>query len=229
MDKAFWEDKWSSGQVNFDRSDANPLLTEFFKELSLAQNARVLVPLCGRSVDMQWLMAQGFFVLGVEFYEPAARQFFELHGLVYEESMLGSFKVFSHEGITIFVGDFFALTKAMLGPIDGIYDRAALIALPDHMRRRYAQHIIDLSDEATKMLLVTTVYDQTHMPGPPFSVNIEELISLYGHQFSLTTLLYESITVSDNLRRKGLLEAHDLVVMGKRVGFTAQIDCQNHA
>lgn len=214
MDKIYWEKKWISGEVNFDRSDANPLLTRFFNDLNLAKNARVFVPLCGRSVDMQWLIAQGFLVVGIELYEPACRQFFANHALPYKESLRGPFKVFSHERITLYVGDFFALTKAVLGPIDGIYDRAALIALGEDMRRRYAQHLIELAHTQTKMLVITTVYDQARMQGPPFSVTKKELSDLYGKHFLLKTLLYEPITVSDHLRNKGLYEAHDLVMKG---------------
>ena len=39
----------------------------------------------------------------------------------------------------VFVGDFFDLTNSLLGAVDAIYDRAALVALPPDMRQAYTK------------------------------------------------------------------------------------------
>ena len=72
--------------------------------------------------------------------------------------------------VTIVVGDFFATTAAALGPLDGFYDRAAMIALPPPLRTRYVAHLRTLLAPAARGLLITFDYPPGAMDGPPFPV-----------------------------------------------------------
>ena len=81
MDAAFWLQRWQEGQIGFHRSDVMPLLEKHWPSLQLPAGSRVLVPLCGKSLDMHWLAAQGHRVLGVELSPLAVTQFFEEAGL----------------------------------------------------------------------------------------------------------------------------------------------------
>ena len=82
------------------------------------------------------------------------------------------------ENIDIFVGDFFALTSEMLGNIDAVYDRAAIVALPKEMREDYTKHMLTLA-KGLPQLMTTVVYDQTLMNNSPFSVDKEEAQTNY--------------------------------------------------
>lgn len=75
--------------------------------------------------------------------------------------------MFSAGTIRIFAGNIFDLTPDLLGLMDGIYDRAALIALPEDLRRAYAAHLLSLTGPVPE-LLVTLDYDQSCLKGPPF-------------------------------------------------------------
>ena len=57
----------------------------------------------------------------------------------------GDVKHYSAPDLDIFVGDIFKLTRKALGSIDAVFDRAALVALPEEMRARYASHIADIT------------------------------------------------------------------------------------
>ena len=48
------------------------------------------------------------------------------------------------ENIELLVGDFFALTAADLAGVAGVYDRAALVALPPKMREDYVRLLAEL-------------------------------------------------------------------------------------
>jgi thiopurine S-methyltransferase len=77
--------------------------------------------------------------------------------------------------VSLFAGDVFASTPALLGPLDGWYDRAALIALPPEVRARYVAHVRSLISPGAHGLVVTVAYPQALRAGPPFSVPDEEL------------------------------------------------------
>ena len=48
----------------------------------------VFVPLCGKSLDMVWLLEQGFSVTGCEISELAVQQFFTENSIPYEKRKL---------------------------------------------------------------------------------------------------------------------------------------------
>ena len=130
MDSDFWHKKWEDNQIGFHRSSVNPLLVRFLSVLGLVPGARVFLPLCGKTRDIAWLRDQGFRVAGAELSRLAIEQLFDELGETPEITEHGALTRFSGEGIDIFVGDIFELSAPVLGPVDAIYDRAALVALP---------------------------------------------------------------------------------------------------
>jgi thiopurine S-methyltransferase len=76
MKKEYWLNKWKSKDVTFHEQSVNPDLVAYVRELNLRVGDGVLVPLCGKSKDMLWLMESGFHVVGVEFSPIACEEFF---------------------------------------------------------------------------------------------------------------------------------------------------------
>lgn len=182
MDSNFWLERWREGRTAFHQQRVTPLLQKYWPSLGLPANSQVLVPLCGKSLDMLWLAEQGHRVLGVELSSLAVEQFFTENGLtpVTYPSALGQHYV---DGpIEIVCGDIFALDAATLSACLGVYDRAALIALPEDMRARYVQHVYGQLSDQYRGLLLTLEYQQAEMEGPPFSVTEAEVQPLFaGH------------------------------------------------
>jgi thiopurine S-methyltransferase len=85
------------------------------------------------------------------------------------------------------VGDIFALSRTMLGPVDAVYDRAALVAMPETMRPQYTAHLAELTKKAPQ-LLICYQYDQRVMDGPPFSISHEEINHYYRGIYDLRLL-----------------------------------------
>ena len=178
MDHDFWHSRWGAGQIGFHEGEVNQHLAEHGS--ALGSGKRVLVPLCGKAEDLTYLVAYGHQVVGVELVESAVAAFFAEHGAEAKIEQAGAFKRYSAPGITIFVGDFFDTTRELLGPVDALYDRAAIIALPEAMRVAYAKHVRALMPAGAPGIIVTTEYPQDQMSGPPFSVPEAELRSHYA-------------------------------------------------
>jgi thiopurine S-methyltransferase len=187
MDGSFWHRKWERNEIAFHEREANPLLVIYFKDLSLPEGSRVFVPLCGKTLDVHWLLSRGYRVAGSELSEIAVGQLFSELGVEPEITAIDHVSRYNSTNIDVFVGDIFSLSRSLLGSIDAIYDRAALVALPDPMRDRYAAHLIEIADRAPQ-LLITFDYDQRLLDGPPFSVSHEEVARHYQESYDLRLL-----------------------------------------
>ncbi|MBF8704657.1 thiopurine S-methyltransferase [Pseudomonas putida] len=175
MEPAFWQQRWADNQIGFHQAQVNPYLQKYWPTLGLAPGSRVLVPLCGKSLDLAWLAGQGYRVLGVELSRRAVEAFFREHGLQAEVQQRGAFEVWRSGDVELWCGDFFALQAEDVGDCAGLYDRAALIALPSQMRVAYMRLLSRLLPTGCQGLVVTLDYDQSLLGGPPFSVADEEL------------------------------------------------------
>ncbi|MDR2877555.1 MAG: thiopurine S-methyltransferase [Chromatiales bacterium] len=184
MDAGFWLRKWENNEIGFHEGVPNALLVKYFSELGLAPGSRVFLPLCGKTRDLNWLLSEGYRVTGAELSEMAVQQWFASSGIEPVVAELAALKVYSAPQIDIFVGDIFSLSPALLGVVDAIYDRAALVALPADMRSRYTALLRALTDNAPQ-LLVCFEYDQSAMDGPPFSIDDEEVCRHYGDFYQL--------------------------------------------
>lgn len=192
MEADFWHQRWAKGEIGFHERDINPLLTKYFSQLNLTSNSRIFVPLCGKSHDISWLLQQGFKVVGAELSEVAISELFKHLGITPQISVLPTATLYQGPNLEIFVGDIFALTAEQLGQVDGIYDRAALVALPAVMRLQYSKQLVALTQGA-KQFLVCFDYDQNTLSGPPFSVVAEEVTQLYTQHYKLTLVYNEPL------------------------------------
>ena len=206
MNPEFWQTRWQEKRIGFNQSEVNPLLTKYFNHLNVPAGGRVFVPLCGKSIDMAWLTAQGYNVVGVELIETAVQEFFAEQNIVptvYQHADNPTIK--SYQGqlagrtITLWVADIFALTAEDIDNVDAVYDKAALIALPANMRVKYSEQVRQLSDIADKefapQLLITLNYDQSKKNGPPFSISSEQIQQYYGEHYQINELINEPATI----------------------------------
>lgn len=173
-----WIARWRDGRIGFHEGRPNTFLDRHLARLAGCR--RVFVPLCGRSEDLAFLAAHGYEVVGVELAEQAVREFFELHALTPSITPRGSVVEYRAGAVTLLVGDLFATTPELVGPIDALYDRAALIALPAELRPSYVAQLRALLPAGSPGLVITVEYDPRAIAGPPFVVAEAELRSLYA-------------------------------------------------
>lgn len=205
MNSKFWQQRWQEGRIGFHQSEVNPQLIKYFFALSLPIGSRVLVPLCGKSVDMLWLARAGYDVIGIELVDSAVQAFFTEQNITPTiaefTSATNDSTIKRYQGelagqtITLWAADIFALNTTDIGDIDAVYDRAALIALPADMRPSYSAQIGKLSNNAPQ-LLITLNYDQSKKDGPPFSISQEQLHQYYNADYKIVELASQSSTLN---------------------------------
>ncbi len=183
MDAEFWIKAWDEGRTNFHQKSYNEKLLQFFPLLNPLKDERVLIPLCGKTKDIIWLQSLGLHVRGVELYDRAVEEFFSEHNLPFELKPGPVFKNYVSGDLVISCGDFFKLGEENV--YDLVYDRAALVALPESMRKEYAAVVTKSMRPGGKCLLIVYEYDQAKLEGPPFSVSESEVHSLYGKDFTI--------------------------------------------
>lgn len=199
MEESFWHDRWREGRLGFHEGRPNALLEKHFERVEAPKDARVFVPLCGKTRDIAWFLEQGLRVAGAELSRVAVEQLFRDLGAAPETAAAGNLERWSAPGLDVFVGNLFELEQGGLGAVDAVYDRAALVALPAPMRERYAVHLRTLAPAAPR-LLITFEYDQTKLDGPPFAVLPHEVKSLHADAWEVERL--ESRPVGGGLKGK---------------------------
>lgn len=205
MEISYWKARWEKGHTGWHMNEVYPNLPEYWPKLLAGAGDTVLVPLCGKSLDLLWLAAQNHKVIGIEVSQKAVEEFFREHEIDFQESSKGSFNIYRSKNLQIWAGDFFKMKPAYLPEIDFIYDKAALIALPPAKRKKYAEAILHFCEPDTQILLNAFEYEQDEMNGPPFAVSSDEIEKLYGRRFKISLLWEESVFDKlSNFQSRGL-------------------------
>jgi len=207
MDPEFWHQRWQEGRTAFHNAKVMPLLQKHWPALTLPPGSRVFVPLAGKSLDMHWLAAQGHAVLGAELSPLAVEAFFAEAGLT--PAVANEADGVHHRAgpIDLVRGDVFALADATLAGVEAVYDRAALIALPPDLRRRYAAEVYGRLPHGCQALLITLEYPQAQMDGPPFSVDEAEVRTLFADDWDIALLERRDILADEPRFREGGVES----------------------
>jgi len=186
-DDEFWAKKWRKGITGWHLSEPHPDLVAYLSELESNETpgteARcdtpksVLVPLCGKSVDIIYLYKKGFTVIGVELIDTPLRQ-------VLEEAKIDYTVKFLSDGAKLFesidrrirlvatsIFNIELISNAIGMKVDLVWDRASLIAINPSQRMTYAQAIGKLRKDKAKTLLCVLSYNQRERSGPPWSMS----------------------------------------------------------
>ncbi|MFT8467404.1 thiopurine S-methyltransferase [Acetobacter syzygii] len=193
MNAEFWLEKWARNEIGFHAQHPHKGLVEHFSTIFAQPGGHVFVPLCGKTLDIQWLLNKGFRVTGVELSLLAVEQLFAELGVHPVISPVSAKVVmFEGGGLKVFVADIFSLSAAMLGSVDIVYDRAALVALPQDIRVRYAKHLMAITRCATQFLICVE-YDQCRLSGPPFAVMAQDIADYYAPYYEITSIEREPV------------------------------------
>jgi thiopurine S-methyltransferase len=187
----FWHERWRNGQIGFHQPAVDRHLPVHWPSLALSERSRVLVPLCGKSLDLEWLRARGHTVLGVEVSRIAVEAFFAEQGIPAHRRALRDREIYEAPKLELIRGDFFALTPAEVGSVEGFWDRAAAIAFTAEQRPAYVEQLSRLIPRAARGLLIAVEYPQHEMPGPPFSLDAREVEALFAPHFEVREVARE--------------------------------------
>jgi thiopurine S-methyltransferase len=211
MQPEFWHERWHNGQIGFHQTAVDANLARLWPRLEVPRGRRIFVPLCGKSLDILWLRDQGYPVVGAEISTAAVDAFCLENGVPARRRVGGRFDVYEAPCLTIYRGDYFELTPALLGDVAAVYDRAALISWRPELRDAYAQHMLTLTTRGARMLLITLEYPQAEMPGPPFAVVGNEVDRLYSPHFEIREISRRDILPAEpRLRSKGVTKLFEV-------------------
>lgn len=217
MKTEYWLQRWREGRTGWHHQDVMPLLEKHWPALHLPAGTRVLVPLCGKTLDMPWLARQGLRVLGVEVSPLAVQAFLAENNLQASRHAVGGATRYTVTnppgvGIEIINGDVFNVPATQLAACGAFYDRAAMIALPPELRTRLACEVYAQLPAGARGLLITLDYPEGQMQGPPFSVDEVEVHRLFDARWMVELLERRDILASQpSFSANGVTALHTTV------------------
>ncbi|MFM8877817.1 MAG: thiopurine S-methyltransferase [Verrucomicrobiota bacterium] len=212
MKHEFWDERWRQGQIGFHLGQPHDWLVA--SERRFPAGSRVYVPLCGKTVDLVWLRDRGHEVIGCEFVASAVQDFLREQGLSAQTENLGSGDAFYEchrtPGLSVLRGDALHLDPAVVGgPVDVIFDRAALVALDPAFRERYVECLHRMLRPGGHILLISFAYDQSRVAGPPWSVAATTIERLFEDRFSIETLAIRTEEGNPRFQAAGVAEMEE--------------------
>jgi thiopurine S-methyltransferase len=173
----FWHERWRTGQTGFHQQTVHPLLERWWPGLGVRPGARVYVPLCGKSLDMTWLVGRGHTVLGSELARIGIDEFFAGQSLQPAAETRDGF------------------THHAAGPYEILEGDA--LALPPEMRGPCVESLARLLPRGARGLVVSFEYPQEMKGGPPFSVESLEILGHCDGRFTVRELERVDILVDN--------------------------------
>ncbi|ELU03337.1 hypothetical protein CAPTEDRAFT_214771 [Capitella teleta] len=187
-----WIQMWEKNATPFHSSDVNMFLKRFYEKwIGDKQNLKIFVPLCGKSVDMRWLLDQGHRVIGLEASSIAVADFMEENNFEHSTEAYASGEVVKTKDgrCVIYKGDLFEFNSDIEGGFDAIWDRGSLVAIGPDQREKYIQLMKSLLAPHGQYLIETYYNDDPTYQGPPFKIDPECLCSLLDGCFTSEVLL----------------------------------------
>jgi thiopurine S-methyltransferase len=201
-----WHERWSKREIGFHEGRPNEHLVNHIARFGKAR--RLMVPLAGKAIDLRALSDAGHDVVGVEFVRTAIDEFFSEWQVTPTPHTLGAHEAFYGKGVTLVRADMFAVNAGSLGRFEGIYDRAALVAIEPSRRADYVKVCRDLLQPGAGILLIAFSYDQTKIQGPPWSVDESEVRALYAG-CTIEKLAAKDLPVNPRFAAAGVSTLHE--------------------
>ncbi len=176
-----WRISWQEGRIGFHQDAVHDDLVAHERRFLDGGPHRVLVPLCGKTRDLDWLVQRGHEVVGVEFVEQAIVALFEETGRTFARDTIGGAPRWRDGALAVVQTDYFTLAdNPAIGRFDRVWDRGALVAIDPDRRDSYVDVTKRLLRPGGQLLLNAFEYDQDRMDGPPWSVPEAEVRARYG-------------------------------------------------
>ncbi|UPL48053.1 methyltransferase domain-containing protein [Hymenobacter sublimis] len=167
LDAAYWQQRYLAGQTGWDAGSITPPLLDYFRQLGLPDERRILIPGAGRAYEAEYLHRQGWPNVWVADVAPAPLHDFQQ-------------RVPTFPAAHLLQQDFFALEPTPA--FDLIVEQTFFCALDPSLRLAYARQCAHLLRPGGTLmgLLFDTEFSQ---PGPPFGGSREEYRAYFAPYF----------------------------------------------
>jgi thiopurine S-methyltransferase len=181
----YWIKRWDEGRTGWHNNDLNQLLKENVDQLFAGRHhIRILVPLCGKAIELKWFADLGNTVVGIDCSTLGIEVFFKENSLDYEKQPMHEIDGFVYKAvgspITIYCCDLFSFKIELEEKFDAIWDRGSLVAIPPKDRLEYRKFLLSLMTAECRYLLEGYEYDDTVATGPPHCIKETTVLELYG-------------------------------------------------
>lgn len=166
----FWQERFASGTIPWDRGTPNPQLQQWIADGTLAPGSRVLVPGCGQGWEVGALAAAGMAVTGIDF-APGALALCR--------------KVLERDGTRAELIDADVLHWQPAAPVDAVFEQTCLCALyPDYWQRYAVQLHAWIKPGGKLLALFMQVPPKEDAPpgsieGPPYHCDINGMRAIF--------------------------------------------------
>ena len=196
MSNKIWKAKWKRNDIGFHQPAINPLLQQYLPQLHLSANDDILVPLCGKSLDMDLLTDSGYHVIGIEVSKVAIQAYFDARNVKPKREKKGKFIRWWHQDMEIWCGDIFNLSANEIGHVKTLYDCASLTAFPPDSRPYYVRHFYEKLSQHSQILLITTETADEQQQNSVSTID-SEIQSLYEANYHIELLHGQSSLKQD--------------------------------
>ena len=189
-----WNRRWEMTHApgRWQLAGIHPFLLKYahlFRDWENRAEKSILVPLCGKSNDLLWLVQEAGLkrVVGIEGSSFAITSLLKEYTYVQVNEKIGCYTGFDGK-LSIFCADFFDdnVNSDLFGEtIDYIWDRAALVALHWNDHERYIQKLLSfltipkIEQNDTFDIFMSEYWHSQHR-GPPFDVDLKHVCDIFG-------------------------------------------------
>jgi len=182
----FWDERFASKFMPWDKGGVPLDVQRYFKSLAPVEHTQVLIPGCGNGYEAAYLSEHGWDVVAIDFSSGAVASARLNHPRWADRIVLA---------------DFFSYTPAR--PLQCIYERAFLCALPPDMRSKVAARWAELLPAQGLLSGYFFIESESDKKGPPFAITSCELTDLLSPYFECIedNPVTDSIAVFENRER----------------------------
>jgi len=167
-DSSFWEERYQSGDMPWEKGAPSPGLVDFLAEHSKLPRGTVCVPGCGTGHDVRAWAGAGFEVFGYDIAPSAMRLAAER---TREAGLSAQFQL----------GDFLADPPPLL--FDWVFEHTLLCAIQPNQREDYVRSVLRWLKPDGQYLAVNYLIPDRE--GPPFGTTRDELWQRFSPHFEL--------------------------------------------
>lgn len=199
--KETWEQDWTTDNPEFHSDEVNAMLIKQYDEFTRGRkHLKILVPLCGKSLDMNWLADRGHSVVGVELIGKAIEAFLHDNKLTHHVKSIplspeiqGTVFKANEKDITLIECSIFDFTAEVVGgQFDCIWDRGSMTAIKmmkEGRLKQYTDIMLDCLKPDGRYLLEFFAPESSEGMPPSFKfVSEKDLHELFGERCTIQFL-----------------------------------------
>ncbi len=167
--REFWDERFATGNIPWDRGEANPQLLAWLADGTLAPGQQIVVPGCGQGWEVAALARAGLSVIGIDFAPQA---------------LALCRRLLERDASQATLVDADVLHWQPPAPVDAVFEQTCLCALYPDFWMRYAAQLHQWLKPGGKLLALfmqasRASASEGFIEGPPYHCDIHAMRALF--------------------------------------------------